>query len=299
MSAFILDIFTKIKDIVLLLLFLIYTMFAYAQGSYEQNIAMADSLYKNKEYLESAKSFSIALNSSDSKATPEDRYNAAKSWASAGILDSAFKNLFFIANNTLYSDFDKINNEDDFGSLKEDEQWVFLNYKVKENKVLKDIYAILSKKLEHVFDMDQGVRKFLKEVKDTNGVESKEFEAAVDSIRLVDRMNLLTVDDVLKKYGWLSPDEVGPKASIAIFLTLLHSEIGVKRDYLPMVRAAVQNKKLSPSLAVLLEDKISLDELSNQMYDAHIDGSSEIVNIKEKNLESIAKYIEQYDIESF
>src|SRR5690554_5776963 len=99
MSAFILDIFTKIKDIVLLLLFLIYTMFAYAQGSYEQNIAMADSLYKNKEYLESAKSFSIALNSSDSKATPEDRYNAAKSWASAGILDSAFKNLFFIANN--------------------------------------------------------------------------------------------------------------------------------------------------------------------------------------------------------
>ena len=102
---------------------------------YKNFISKADSLYKLKDYINSAQNYSLAFKTFNWKGTPTDRYNAARSWTLAGIPDSAFFCLDRIVYKTGYSDYDKIIAEEDFNLLHRDKRWQPLIDQVKHNKL--------------------------------------------------------------------------------------------------------------------------------------------------------------------
>ncbi|MCW3076129.1 MAG: hypothetical protein JWO32_738 [Bacteroidetes bacterium] len=105
-----------------------------ASPEYYTFIKKADSLYKIKDYKNSALTYSSAFKTLGGKGKVKDRYNAARSWALANTPDSAFYNLHRIADRTFYSDYVRITNEEDFNSLHKDKRWNSLLTLIKQNK---------------------------------------------------------------------------------------------------------------------------------------------------------------------
>ena len=82
-----------------LLALLGFSAFAQDQQKYSALVNEAMTLYDGKEYLKSGQKFSEAFVALGNRGMVNDRYNAACSWALAGQVDSAFVQLFKIAQN--------------------------------------------------------------------------------------------------------------------------------------------------------------------------------------------------------
>jgi hypothetical protein len=78
------------------------------------------------------------------------------------------------------------------------------------------------------------------------------------------------VEHILGKYGWLGPDEVGGKASMAIFLVIQHSDSLTQVTYLPMMREAAQKGKARPEDLALLEDRVLCEQGKGQIYGSQV-----------------------------
>ncbi|MFV0271188.1 MAG: alpha/beta fold hydrolase [Macellibacteroides fermentans] len=125
------------RKILSLLSFLIFTVFSFAQNSnqkYDVFIRKADSLYRAKDYKNSALAFSDAFNIPDSKITMNHRYNAACSYALANCPDSAFANLNYVATLMNYSRYSQIKSDPDLKSLYTDSRWNDIVELVKNNR---------------------------------------------------------------------------------------------------------------------------------------------------------------------
>lgn len=99
-------------------------------------IKKADSLYRVKDYKNSAYTFSKAMEANGWNATSKEHYNAACSWALANVPDSAFYHLNVIASKMHYTDYGHIKGDPDFKSLYSDQRWQTLIQLVKANKDL-------------------------------------------------------------------------------------------------------------------------------------------------------------------
>jgi len=94
-----------------LLLFLLFfapfynNLFAQSDSIYQACIKKADSLYYNKEFLKSAETFSAAFMYNNDRGLVRDRYNAACSWALSNNKDSAFYQLYRIAEKGNFKDY--------------------------------------------------------------------------------------------------------------------------------------------------------------------------------------------------
>lgn len=95
---------------------LIFAFFLSATLTYGQNIPkeyfelvkIANSLYNTKDFRNSANKYSDAFRANGWKGLPNDRYNAACSWALAAVPDSAFFQLDRIATNSNYTNYGHI-----------------------------------------------------------------------------------------------------------------------------------------------------------------------------------------------
>ncbi|MFH0893806.1 MAG: alpha/beta fold hydrolase [Bacteroidota bacterium] len=101
---------------------------------FEVLIRKADSLYRVKDFDNSAHTYSDAFKISDSKITINHRYNAACSWALAVYPDSAFYNLNYIATFMNYTNLGHLQSDPDLISLYNDSRWKLLLDIVIENK---------------------------------------------------------------------------------------------------------------------------------------------------------------------
>jgi len=125
------------KKIVLILSYLIFTVCSFAQNSnqkYDILIRKADSLYRVKDYKNSALAFSKAFKVRDSKIPMNHRYNAACSYALANNADSAFASLNYIATFMNYSRYSHIKSDPDLKSLYTDRRWKPLIESVEINR---------------------------------------------------------------------------------------------------------------------------------------------------------------------
>ena len=142
----------QMKHLFLLLSFIfVFTTIISAQNALYQKYAKeADSLYDAKDYLKSAQKFSEAFKSNNWKGTSSDRYNAACSWALAGVPDSAFFQLDRIATKANYTNLGHISNDTDLNSLHDDKRWQPLLAIIKGNKEKEE--ANLDKSLVAILD---------------------------------------------------------------------------------------------------------------------------------------------------
>jgi hypothetical protein len=104
-------------------------------ADYAPHARKADSLLKAKAYKEAALSYSAAFKTNGWKGAPEDRYNAARAWALAGVPDSAFFALNRLVTRVAFHDHERVEREKDFTLLHSDKRWATLLADIKANKL--------------------------------------------------------------------------------------------------------------------------------------------------------------------
>jgi hypothetical protein len=246
---------------------------------YYQLIEEAEQLYDSGEYLKSGQKYAEAFIAQGNKGTMDDRYNAACSWALAGEKDSSFVQLFKIANGN-FKEYDYLLADTDFNSLHLDPRWKEVVEIVKTNKekagVNLDMKLVAI--LDTIYQDDQQLREQSDEIEKKFGWESQEMTALWNLIREKDSLNLIKIEDILDKYGWLGEDIVGEQGNRTIFLVIQHSDLAVQEKYLPMMREAVKNGKASAGDLAYLEDRVAIRQGKKQIYGSQVnyDGERQI-----------------------
>src|SRR6478736_2123325 len=254
---------------IILLLFCVSTNFCFGQEKeYAYFVKKADSLYKAKDYRNSASNYSAAFKAIGWKGTAIDRYNAACSWALAGYADSAFFQLDRIARKGNYTNYGHITTDSDLNALHVDNRWPALLELVKQNKdkAEANLNKPLANQLDSIFTDDQKHRQMMGDVEKKYGAQSNEMKNLWITIKQKDSINLMKVTTILDKYGWLGADVVGQRGNDALFLVIQHSDQKTQEKYLPMMRSAVKNGKAQSSSLALLEDRIALGQGKKQIY---------------------------------
>lgn len=222
--------------------------------------------------MKAAITYSEAFKTNNWKGYPNDRYNAACSWALASVPDSAFFQLNRIATKSNYKKYGHIIADSDLNSLHNDIRWNPLLELIKQNKDTaeanynKPLVAIL----DSIYLEDQKHRKESSEIEVKYGWDSKESKNLWKLINEKDSTNLIIVKSILDKYGWLGPNVIGEQGNSALFLVIQHSDQATQEKYLPMMREAVKNGNAHSSSLALLEDRVALGQGKKQIYGSQI-----------------------------
>lgn len=242
------------------------------QEKYTSLVAEASRLYESKDYLMSGYKYSEAFVALDDKGSVVDRYNAACSYALATEPDSAFIQLFRIAQKGNFSNYGHLNADPDLQSLHADERWEKLNSLVKENKekMEKNFDKPLVEILESIYQEDQQYRQQIGEVEKEYGRDSDEMKAHWKTISHADSLNLIKVREILDDRGWLGSEIIGQQGNATLFLVIQHADLAVQEQYLPMMREAVTKGNANPSSLALLEDRVALRKGKRQIYGSQI-----------------------------
>jgi len=307
----------KIKILVAITIGLLSTSIGFGQNQekYSEFIQDAWSLYESKDFKQSAEKYEAAFDQLDGKARPNDRYNAACSYALAGDIENSFYHLLYLAENpkVKYRNFSHISNDPDLSSLHSDERWNELIEVVKANKqeYEKDLDKPLIAKLDTIYQLDQKYRRQLNEIEEKYGRDSEEMKAHWKLIHKTDSINLVKIKKILDERGWLGPKVIGSQGSSALFLVIQHADLNTQLKYLPMMREAVEVGNANASSLALLEDRVALRQGKRQIYGSQIGQDPETgeyyvspliepekVNERraEVGLESIEDYIEYWDM---
>ncbi len=263
-----------IRKIVCFISFALISFTSHAQLSpeYADWVKKAMAFYDAKQYKQSAEAFSHAFESNGWKGMPDDRYNAACSWAQAGNKDSAFFQLNKIATKSNYTDIGHLLVDADLVSLHNDPRWKTLCDLVQQNKDKAE--EGLNKPLVHILDTvmqnDQKYRMQIDDIQKKYGMQSKELKDLWKTISYYDSIDLIKVRAILDQYGWVGPEIVGDQGSETIFLVIQHANTAVQDKYVDMMRNAVKNNKAQPSALALLEDRLALAHGKNQIYGSQV-----------------------------
>jgi hypothetical protein len=260
------------KPLVLIAL-LLCSITANAQTkNHDDYINDAEQLYEKKDYQASAIAYSNAFAANGGLGSPNDRYNAACSWALAGNADSAYAQLNRIATKGNYTNLSHLLSDADLKSLHTDKRWEEVVIQVRKNKEKQEenYDKPLVAMLDTIYMTDQEPRMALDELEKKYGQQSKEVKAEWARISKLDSINVIKVTQILDKYGWLGYDKIGRQGNTTLFLVIQHADIAVQEKYLPMMRQAVKDRKAQPSALALLEDRVALRKGGKQTYGSQI-----------------------------
>ena len=256
----------------LLPLLLASTVSAQDMTQYRAHIKVADQQYEDQNYQASADAFKAAFETLDGKAQPNDRYNAACSYALAGDGESAFYHLFYLCRTSKYKNLDHITTDPDLNSLHQDDQWEELIAFVRANKeeAEKNLDKELVAVLNEIYKTDQGYRLEISGIEEEYGRDSEEMRAQWKKISHADSINTIKVCEILDERGWLGADVVGDKGNTVLFLVIQHADLEVQEKYLPMMREAVKAGNARSSSLALLEDRVAMRNGKRQVYGSQI-----------------------------
>jgi hypothetical protein len=296
------------------LLVLFSTSFAQNKQKYNEHVDTASALYHSKEYKKSAAKYLEAFELLEGKAYPNDRYNAACSYALAQDTENSFYHLFRLAESTTrYSDYHHITNDTDLNSLHKDKRWNKLIALVKANKEEKEKYydKPLVAILDTIYKDDQTDRRKIDQITNDYGYQSDEMINLWDTIIAKDSINQIKVMKIIDERGWLGVDIIGKQGNNTLFLVIQHADLDIQLKYWPIMQQAVKDGNIRKSAMALLEDRIALRQGKKQIYGSQIQGDidgtfyyvrplidPENVDIRraEVGLNTMAEYVKRWDI---
>lgn len=259
---------TDMKTRLFIVLACFCTSILTAQTSpYDEHVTQAEALYQKQDYPASAAQYSAAFESIGWKAYPRDRYNAARSWAMAGVPDSAFFCLYRLVNRANYDNLDELTAENDFKPLHSLPRWKELCDAVKANQ---PTMPELARELAAILEEDQKYRQMIDSVEGKFGRESAEMKSLWKIMGQTDSVNTIRIKEVLDTHGWLGSKAVGAAGNSALFLVIQHAEIEDQEKYLPMMREAVKSGNAEGSSLALLEDRVLMRNGKRQIYGSQV-----------------------------
>lgn len=124
--------------------------------------------------------------------------------------------------------------------------------------------------LDSIHIEDQKYRKQIDSINSEFGWESKKMKNLWKTIQKVDSSNLLIVETILEKHGWLGSDKIGGTANSTLFLVIQHSNQKTQEKYLPLMKEAVKAGNANARSLAMLEDRILLGKGELQIYGSQI-----------------------------
>jgi hypothetical protein len=266
----------KIRLLITIIGLLIFNLtFGQNQEKYSEFVIEAWKHYESKDYKKSADKYIEAFDQIEGKAYPNDRFNAACSYALAKNIDTSFYHLFRLANDSDYKDYEHITTITDLDILHNDKRWKELVSIVKSNKekaekAEKNLDKSLVTILNSIFKEDQSYRRQIREIEKTYGTDSEEVKAQWETINEKDSINLIVIKNILDKRGWLGANIIGELGNITLFAVIQHSDLETQVKYLPMMREAVKKGNADASSLAMLEDRVAVRQGNRQIYGSQI-----------------------------
>ena len=229
----------------------------------------ADSLAGQGAFKEAAGRYADAFSIKDKGAEVyEHHINAAIYWASAGVTERSFDELFFVANTHAYSLVEDALEDSAFMSLKSDNRrtdlLAILNKRKEEAESKISVSAV--NLLAEVRDRDQAVRNsYLQALKEL-GAESPKMKEYERDVLTADSLNYQIVDSLLAPPQGLSPFQLGEEGMKTVYLVLVHNPLEKQKKYLPYLRESYEYGLTSGFDLAQLEDRIRTREKSGMLY---------------------------------
>lgn len=120
--------------------------------------------------------------------------------------------------------------------------------------------------LDTIWKTEQIPIRFRDSLIDLYGVDHdlvKKQDSIIDKNHVI---NEKKVKHILDKYGWPTKEMAGEQGNWTICNVIQHSDNEVRLQYLPMMRQAVNDKKLEPRFLVRAEDRIATERGDLQIY---------------------------------
>jgi len=142
--------------------------------------------------------------------------------------------------------------------------------------------------LSAMFAADQSIRAKLAEQsqKSMPAGDAPELAAQWKEQEALDRRNQDQLDRIVKEYGWPTVKWAGREGAEGAFFVVQHADLDYQKKYLSVVRQAVGQDNLSPSLLAMLEDRIRVKEGKKQIYGTQLntaaDGTSVLFPIEDE-----------------
>lgn len=233
--------------------------------TYIEVINEGANLHKAKEYAKAVSKFEEAFKME----TPEAwaLFKGARSAACAGNTELAFDWLQKAADQGL-SLMNVLQESPEIESLRTLPRWqpivdkVRKNWEAAESKIDKPLRA----ELLAIKETDQKYRLQIQEIEKKFGHDSPQMVDLRKTIQQKDAENSARVTAIIDTRGWLGPDTIGDAANICLFLVIQHSDLATQQKYLPLLRAAVKEKKARRADLALMEDRVALREGHRQIY---------------------------------
>jgi hypothetical protein len=115
--------------------------------------------------------------------------------------------------------------------------------------------AAIKSELNAILDRDQKTR---------TGSDSAAFMHYIDSC------NLVQVEKLIAKYGWLGKSFVGGRGNQAVFLVIQHAGLATQEKYLPIMQKSVDAGESRASDIALLQDRILMRQGKKQIYGSQV-----------------------------
>ena len=131
-------------------------------------------------------------------------------------------------------------------------------------------YSVLKSELDSIYNDDQNYRLALDDLEEKYAWDSDEVQAQWQLIHIKDSLNLIKIEKILEKHGWLGEDEIGSQGNATLFLVIQHAPIEAQEKYLPIMRDAVNKGKAFAYDLALLEDRIAMRNGKKQIYGSQI-----------------------------
>lgn len=260
-----------------------------APSEYYVLIKQADSLYQINDFLNSGLKYSAAFQTFGGLGYPNNRYDAACSWAMAGNADSAFDNLQRIVDKSKFTDYKRIIADTDLNKLYSDDRWPTLLLKIKENKEKSE--ETYNKPLLYLLDSlvteDQKWRNLM--LNFTNGEllnDTNSMKAINRNCIKADSLNYFQLKDIFAKYGFPNHDLVGEEGSGNFWLLVQHQDQHptFQDSVLTKMKIEVDAGKASNIDYAYLVDRVKVNSRQLQIYGTQMELNPEQTSYTPKNV---------------
>jgi hypothetical protein len=270
--------FSSMKKTVLSFLSILFYNLSISQTStpytarYYSYIGRARTYRQVNAFSASGQAYDSAFSTAGGQGRPGDLYQAACSWALAGRTGNAFTDLYRAVRQGKWAQPAAAAKDNDLAALTTDKRWPDILDRMKANQLEKEnkFDRALRDTLNRIYTTDQSGRLLIDSFQKKYGGDSRQMDSLWEAMSKVDSVNLVRIEEILNRRSWPSPDEVGERASTAVFLVIQHSDSLTHATYLPMMRAAVQRGASQPEELALLEDRLLTEQGKPQIYGSQV-----------------------------
>ncbi|HMT27896.1 MAG TPA: hypothetical protein PKD91_01320 [Bacteroidia bacterium] len=115
--------------------------------------------------------------------------------------------------------------------------------------------AAIKQQLEAILERDQKTR---------TGKDSAAY------MQFIDSTNLIQVEALIAKYGWMGRSFVGDRGNSALFMVIQHSDLETQLKYFPLLQQSVAIGESRPSNLALMQDRILMRQGKPQIYGSQV-----------------------------